>query len=69
MPPQEDILILKEAALWWTLVPAIFIASEAVSLLLIFWKEIPKEDDKAQRIEEGEEVQDGSLCSKCNIKM
>lgn len=54
MPPQEDILILKEAILWWTLVPAIFMASGAFSILLIFWKEIPKESDKAQRVEEGE---------------
>lgn len=69
MPPQEDILILKEAILWWTLVPAIFMASEAFSLLLIFWKEIPKESDKAWRVEEGEEVQEGSLCSEYNIKM
>lgn len=69
MPPQEDILILKGAILWWTLVPAIFMASEAFSLLLIFWKEIPKEGDKAWRGEEGEEVQEGSLCSQCNVEM
>lgn len=70
MPPQEDILILKEAILWWTLVPAIFMASGAFSLLLIFWKEIPKESDKAQRVEEGEKKYKGgpfalSATSKC----
>lgn len=44
-------------------------ASEAFSLLLIFWKEIPEEGDKAGRVEEGEEVQKGSLCSECNVNM
>lgn len=69
MPPQEDILILKGAILWWTLVPAIFMASEAFSLLLIFWKEIPKEGDKAWRGRREKKYKRGpfapSVMSKC----